>query len=65
MSDAGSQPQPLAAIELIANEPIRLIQGRVASCDGGASPARSAKLTLLGGGSLGHPKVRQAAPVVH
>jgi hypothetical protein len=29
------QPRPLAAIELIAEEPIRLVKGRVAACDGG------------------------------
>ena len=29
------QPNPLSAMELIANEPIRLIQGRKAVCDGG------------------------------
>lgn len=29
------QPQPLAAIEMIANEPIRVVQGRKAVCDGG------------------------------
>ncbi|SCV68008.1 BQ2448_129 [Microbotryum intermedium] len=43
-TDERFQPRPLAAVELIAKEPIRLIQGRVASCDGG-------------GGSLGHPKI--------
>ncbi|GAA6024342.1 hypothetical protein JCM11491_000384 [Sporobolomyces phaffii] len=38
------QPRPLAAVELIKEEPIRLIQSRVAACDGG-------------GGPLGHPRV--------
>ncbi|KAI5480817.1 hypothetical protein MNV49_007227 [Pseudohyphozyma bogoriensis] len=38
------QPRPLAAIELIAEEPIRLVNGRSAACDGG-------------GGALGHPKI--------
>ncbi|TFK30436.1 NADH:ubiquinone oxidoreductase kDa subunit [Coprinopsis marcescibilis] len=37
------QPQPLSAMELIAQEPIRLVKGRKAVCDGG--------------GPLGHPKV--------
>lgn len=32
------QPQPLAAIELIAEEPIRLVPTRIAACDGGESP---------------------------
>jgi NADH dehydrogenase (ubiquinone) Fe-S protein 6 len=35
------QPRPLAAIELIAQEPVRLIEGRVAACDGGASSLSS------------------------
>lgn len=38
------QPQPLAAMSLIANEPIRMVNQRVVSCDGGDGP-------------LGHPKV--------
>ncbi|PPQ63769.1 hypothetical protein CVT24_004311 [Panaeolus cyanescens] len=38
------QPNPLSAMEMIAQEPIRLVQGRKASCDGG-------------GGPLGHPKI--------
>ncbi|TFK41164.1 ubiquinone oxidoreductase 20 kd subunit [Crucibulum laeve] len=38
------QPQPLSAMELIAQEPVRLVNGRKASCDGG-------------GGPLGHPKI--------
>ena len=31
------QPNPLSAMELVANEPIRLIDGRKAVCDGGKS----------------------------
>jgi len=38
------QPNPLSAMELIANAPIQLVHGRKAVCDGG-------------GGPLGHPKV--------
>ncbi|KAF8527923.1 hypothetical protein BU17DRAFT_38566 [Hysterangium stoloniferum] len=38
------QPAPLSAIDMINNEPIRLVQGRRAVCDGG-------------GGPLGHPKI--------
>jgi len=38
------QPNPLSAMEMIANEPIRLVHGRKAVCDGG-------------GGPLGHPKI--------
>jgi len=29
------QPRPLSAMEMIANEPIRLVDGRRAVCDGG------------------------------
>ncbi|KAF9170477.1 hypothetical protein BGX21_011254 [Mortierella sp. AD011] len=43
-TDIDAQPQPRAAIELIAEEPIRMVEGRRARCDGG-------------GGSLGHPAV--------
>ncbi|PAV22379.1 ubiquinone oxidoreductase 20 kd subunit [Pyrrhoderma noxium] len=38
------QPQPLSAMELIAQEPVRMVNGRIAVCDGGKGP-------------LGHPKV--------
>ncbi|RDB28890.1 Lactobacillus shifted protein [Hypsizygus marmoreus] len=38
------QPNPLSAMELIADEPVRLVHGRKAVCDGG-------------GGPLGHPKI--------
>ncbi|KAF8846376.1 ubiquinone oxidoreductase 20 kd subunit [Paxillus ammoniavirescens] len=38
------QPNPLSAMELVANEPIRVVHGRKAVCDGG-------------GGPLGHPKI--------
>ncbi|PWN48543.1 hypothetical protein IE53DRAFT_370523 [Violaceomyces palustris] len=42
--DMSLQPQPLAAIEMISREPIRMSTKRVVACDGG-------------GGPLGHPKV--------
>ncbi|GLB36143.1 putative zinc-finger domain containing protein [Lyophyllum shimeji] len=38
------QPNPPSAMELIAREPVRLVHGRKAVCDGG-------------GGPLGHPKI--------
>ncbi|KAE9408083.1 hypothetical protein BT96DRAFT_849679 [Gymnopus androsaceus JB14] len=38
------QPNPLSAMALIADEPIRVVEGRKAVCDGG-------------GGPLGHPKI--------
>ncbi|KAJ1643980.1 hypothetical protein J3B02_002705 [Coemansia erecta] len=43
-ADLLSQPRPMAAIELIAEEPVREVEGRLACCDGG-------------GGPLGHPRV--------
>lgn len=43
-TDFSLQPQPQAAIELIAKQPIRMETSRVVSCNGG-------------GGALGHPKV--------
>ncbi|KAI8140542.1 zinc-finger domain-containing protein [Fennellomyces sp. T-0311] len=39
-----TQPNSMAAIDLIAEEPVRFVNQRIASCDGG-------------GGPLGHPKV--------
>ncbi|KAI9314777.1 zinc-finger domain-containing protein [Dichotomocladium elegans] len=39
-----AQPNPMAAIDLIAEEPVHKVSKRVVSCDGG-------------GGPLGHPKV--------
>ncbi|KAJ3527723.1 hypothetical protein NM688_g8092 [Phlebia brevispora] len=38
------QPHPLSAMDMIANEPIRVVHGRKAVCDGGLGP-------------LGHPKI--------
>ncbi|KAI8891181.1 hypothetical protein K501DRAFT_235077 [Backusella circina FSU 941] len=43
-TDIGLQPNPMAAIELIAEQPVQFVSKRIASCDGG-------------GGPLGHPKV--------
>ncbi|KAI8317820.1 hypothetical protein GQ54DRAFT_315126 [Martensiomyces pterosporus] len=43
-ADFDGQPRPMAAVELIAEEPVREIEGRLACCDGG-------------GGALGHPRV--------
>ncbi|KAJ2767106.1 hypothetical protein IWQ56_003457 [Coemansia nantahalensis] len=43
-ADLDGQPRPMAAIELIAEEPVREVEGRLACCDGG-------------GGALGHPRV--------
>ncbi|CAG8501476.1 16541_t:CDS:2 [Funneliformis caledonium] len=42
--DLEAQPRPLAAIELIAEEPIHYVEGRIAVCHGG-------------GGALGHPQI--------
>ncbi|RHZ48981.1 hypothetical protein Glove_535g38 [Diversispora epigaea] len=43
-TDLEAQPRPLAAIELIAEEPIHYVEGRIAVCHGG-------------GGPLGHPQI--------
>ncbi|KAF3927690.1 hypothetical protein ABW21_db0203746 [Orbilia brochopaga] len=43
-TDLTLQPRPLAAIELIHEQPIRFVKDRVVVCDGG-------------GGPLGHPKI--------
>ena len=66
------QPNPLSAMELIANEPIRLIQGRKAVCDGGKSTKAKRQNPIVeahsfssppsfshyaGSGPLGHPKI--------
>ena len=34
-TDMSLQPNPLSAMELVAQEPIRLVEGRKAVCDGG------------------------------
>lgn len=38
------QPMPRSAIELIAQEPIRLVNTRIASCDGGKLDGISSNL---------------------
>jgi len=43
-TDMELQPNPLSAMEMINNEPIRVVKGRKAVCDGGIGP-------------LGHPKI--------
>ncbi|RIA92206.1 hypothetical protein C1645_765666 [Glomus cerebriforme] len=43
-TDLEAQPRPLAAIDLIAEEPIHYVEGRVAVCHGGK-------------GALGHPQI--------
>ncbi|KAG9121197.1 hypothetical protein FRC07_002958 [Ceratobasidium sp. 392] len=43
-TDMSLQPAPLSAQALLEQEPIRLVHGRKAVCDGG-------------GGPLGHPKI--------
>ncbi|KZP31357.1 hypothetical protein FIBSPDRAFT_49329 [Athelia psychrophila] len=55
------QPNPLSAMEMIDNEPIRLVDGRRAACDGGECQSGICSLHIerlfAGGGPLGHPKV--------
>ncbi|KZW02207.1 ubiquinone oxidoreductase 20 kd subunit [Exidia glandulosa HHB12029] len=38
------QPKPMSAMQLVSEDPIRLVHGRKAVCDGGVGP-------------LGHPKI--------
>lgn len=55
------QPNPLSAMELIANEPVRMVNARKAVCDGGTCKyvdlVSVFSLFNLGGGPLGHPKI--------
>lgn len=57
------QPQPAAGIGMVQQDPVRLVDGRKASCDGGEQsipsclPARDADSRGVGGGPLGHPKI--------
>ena len=56
------QPNPLSAMEMIANEPIRVVHGRKAVCDGGMSSDVSdltagLDCSTVGVGPLGHPKI--------
>ncbi|KAL0581618.1 hypothetical protein V5O48_000434 [Marasmius crinis-equi] len=41
------QPNPLSAMEMIANEPVRIIHGRKAVCDGGAFSVTSFLWTVI------------------
>lgn len=41
------QPNPLSAMGMIAKEPIRLVNGRKAVCDGGLCPFNNSSLLLL------------------
>ena len=57
------QPNPLSAMELLASEPVRLVDGRRAICDGGRSTSTqlwhcdSDVRVNQGSGPLGHPKI--------
>lgn len=46
-TDMNLQPNPLSAMELIANEPIRIVNGRKAVCDGGAYSSAFITSSLL------------------
>ncbi|CAG8522302.1 7577_t:CDS:2 [Paraglomus occultum] len=69
-TDLEVQPRPLAAIELIAEEPIRYVEGRSAVCDGGNRYMRETANfyalmsnldSIVDGGSLGHPRDKPGA----
>ncbi|KAJ4486115.1 hypothetical protein J3R30DRAFT_3444271 [Lentinula aciculospora] len=59
------QPNPLSAMAMIAEEPIRVVEGRKAVCDGGmdfislvlCNVAKRVRLNGIGSGPLGHPKI--------
>ena len=63
-TDMSLQPRPLSAMQLVSEDPIRIVHGRKAVCDGG-----ECRITILvyltwaqyplflGGGPLGHPKI--------
>lgn len=56
------QPNPLSAMELVANEPVRVVHGRKAVCDGGEQwhthmILAGSLMIWVGGGPLGHPKI--------
>lgn len=60
------QATPFSAMAKVAEDPVRLVEGRRAACDGGEpanelerSVAWGLKLIWIaaGGGPLGHPKV--------
>jgi NADH dehydrogenase (ubiquinone) Fe-S protein 6 len=58
------QPNPLSAMELLANEPVLLVDGRRAICDGGGSTQLRhgdsdvrPNHFFKGSGPLGHPKI--------
>lgn len=56
------QPQPLSAMAMIADEPIRIVHGRKAVCDGGMHSCYIERIIVLnisaaGSGPLGHPKI--------
>jgi NADH dehydrogenase (ubiquinone) Fe-S protein 6 len=50
------QPQPPSAMEMIAREPIRLSNTRIAACDGGAYRAFHSHVSRSPSPSLPHPR---------
>jgi len=67
-TDMSLQPRPLSAMQLVSEDPIRIVHGRKAVCDGGecrvtffgcifTKNERAQILSFLGGGPLGHPKI--------
>ena len=64
-TDMSLQPRPLSAMQLVSEDPIRIVHGRKAVCDGGECCVyflgvylmRAQYSDLPGGGPLGHPKI--------
>ena len=52
------QPNPMSAMALIADEPVRLVQARKAICDGGLSPSPALVFLLSGGVRRGTGSMR-------
>jgi len=57
------QPRPLAAIELIAQEPVIKVAGRVAACDGGKQQQPITILEVETEGRILLRRVRSSRPV--
>ena len=63
-TDMSLQPRPLSAMQMVSEDPIRIVHGRKAVCDGGECRVtflvhltRAQYPRFSGGGPLGHPKI--------
>ena len=53
------QPNAPSAMGMVAQDPVRMVSGRRATCDGGErlDKAMYTAVDVQGGGPLGHPKI--------